>query len=359
MSACKPEEVEQETRRIEETLTLLPAAYYQQQSLAQQRLYHLRAAALEGAKVPGLVADNAALVQAIQRIEPHLPHLDAGPIRFSEHAQAAGALRSALALDHPGAALLAEHAAQVATLTAEVDRLQKQTQAVTEKYKRDVTELTEQRDTLRDEVAALTAERDEARGKLEDLNIKVADLTEERDDERAAMEAMAKAIDTHLPGFHPVQSPDEGIHRLAEQRDEARAEAEKWKGYLKKQTDIAVVRESERDALRAQVKAVREKLDDLDTAADDVSSVDAKPGSEKAKRTASIIRETLREVRDALSVPPAETPRGIHTDRTCGACGGALETSRDAVCETCAPEKQAPAIATSMAPSPAGEKGAP
>lgn len=31
------------------------------------------------------------------------------------------------------------------------------------------------------------------------------------------------------------------------------------------------------------------------------------------------------------------TPREFHADARCGACGGPLDTSRDAICEKCAP----------------------
>lgn len=48
---------------------------------------------------------------------------------------------------------------------------------------------------------------------------------------------------------------------------------------------------------------------------------------------------------------PKPVERSYHTDRKCGSCDGPLETSRDAVCEKCAPESTAHATAESMAPS--------
>lgn len=119
-------------------------------------------------------------------------------------------------------------------------------------------ELERERDWLAGEVDGLKAvalslrtERDEARAEVERLKQECADLADnamksiaahdavdlarlkeiqdlyrELRDEKAAVEAMADAIEKHLPGVHPVQSPDEGIHLLAEQRDAARAQSE-------------------------------------------------------------------------------------------------------------------------------------
>lgn len=98
-------------------------------------------------------------------------------------------------------------------------------------------ELTAQRDAARAEVerlkqqcaewAADVRKTIEAHDVVDLARLKqLQDLDEERRDEKAAVEAMADAIEKHLPGFHPVQSPDEGIHVLAEQRDEAKRRAE-------------------------------------------------------------------------------------------------------------------------------------
>lgn len=149
----------------------------------------LGAAALEGTKVPALVADNAALLAGLMSSMEVPISID---LRRHMREKFKGEAR-------PGAALLAEHQRDVSALQAQVATLT----AVRDAYK----------EMHREAMAGWQNSRELAEG-----------LAAERDDERAAVEAMAQAINKHLPGFHPAQTPDDGIHLLAEQRDEAHAE---------------------------------------------------------------------------------------------------------------------------------------
>lgn len=119
----------------------------------------------------------------------------------------------------------------------DIDSLRLELEATRHNRDRDVTLLLNQRDEARADVERLKQQCAEwaadvrktiaAHDALDLQRLKqIQDLDEERRDEKAAVEAMASAIEKHLPGFHPVQSPDEGIHVLAEQRDEAKRRAE-------------------------------------------------------------------------------------------------------------------------------------
>lgn len=86
------------------------------------RIARLLAAALEGAKVPGLVADNAALLDALKELADLMDGvLDGSYTPDSFTLQVA---RRVLAQEHPGAALLAEHEREVAALQAQVRSVQ-------------------------------------------------------------------------------------------------------------------------------------------------------------------------------------------------------------------------------------------
>ncbi|MBZ4371505.1 hypothetical protein [Corallococcus sp. AS-1-6] len=272
MSACKPEEVEQEAKRIEETLTLLPGAYCQHQALAQRRLYRLRDAALEGAKVPGLVADNAALLHAARRVEPHLPHLDAGVIRYSEHAQASGALRAALAVEHPGAALLAEHEAQVSALQAQVDMMVGAIAAGLD--------YTPTPSMAAERVRGIIADGDAAMQREPDLLAKVATLTAERDGARSREADLELALN-HVAGELGFNAP-QGVLGTAKDIVDA----------TKRMVSERDAFEAERDALRAQVLAAE------GAAYDAVFTIYG--DSQRAQQVANAVHA-------ALSAPPAET----------------------------------------------------
>ncbi|MCY1042674.1 hypothetical protein OV208_15220 [Corallococcus sp. bb12-1] len=200
-------------------------------------------------QVAELVADNAALVKAVRIFtensdrEGWTQWLHEEGCRFDpsdderpctcDGSFNVGRVDVVLASPHPGASLLAEHEAKVSALQA-----------------------------------------------------RVTELTRERDEDRAAVEAMAQAIEKHLPGFHPAQSPDEGIHLLAGQRDEARAE---------------------RDALRAQAEALVRESEFLEQLHAD-SAKDLPEGHLSAayRRAAQVAKALGRMARAALSTPPAE-----------------------------------------------------
>lgn len=80
----------------------------------------LEAAALEGAKVPGLVADNAALKYLFRRLRLVYGLGRAG---FTPSDALLADLDAAITNHSPGAALLAEHAREVSALQAQVAEL--------------------------------------------------------------------------------------------------------------------------------------------------------------------------------------------------------------------------------------------
>ena len=79
---------------------------------SRSALRDLKAAALEGAKVPGLVADNAALLEDFQAWVKRTSHHDR--VTF---------VKEAVRRNPRGTALLAEHAREVSTLQARVAEL--------------------------------------------------------------------------------------------------------------------------------------------------------------------------------------------------------------------------------------------
>ncbi|RKH05043.1 hypothetical protein [Corallococcus carmarthensis] len=195
----------------------------------------LRDAALEGAKVPGLVADNAVLLKLAL---DDVPACDWQSGRGTcdetgRQPRCQFCLRRDELMNSPGASMLAEHETKVSALQAQVAHL------------------TAELDNLKDceqGANAVAVEAMAAQRKAES----------EQDEERKAVEAMTKAIDKHLPGICPAQSPDEGIHLLAEQRDAAQARVAELERELRIRNDdhafeqdMRIKTESERDALRA------------------------------------------------------------------------------------------------------------
>ncbi|RKI08304.1 hypothetical protein D7Y15_26215 [Corallococcus sp. AB030] len=143
----------------------------------------LRDAALEGAKVPGLVADNAALLDALKELAELMDGvLDGSYTPDSFTLQVA---HRALAEEHSGAALLAEHAREVSTFQALVAELEG--------------ELEQERDNSRT-LASAGLETEKQRAELES----------ERDALRAQVGQYEKSITTAL------RMLAEGQHALVE-----------------------------------------------------------------------------------------------------------------------------------------------
>jgi hypothetical protein len=141
----------------------------------------LEAAALEGAKVPGLVADNAALVAALRSALQRMSAQDWHAARET--------LLESIEKSHPGTDLLAEHEAKVSTLkarvaerddwrrkaldrdlqvvglTSEVSALQSQV-AELEHAKEEAGRFLAERDRARAEGLALLSERDALRAQV-------------------------------------------------------------------------------------------------------------------------------------------------------------------------------------------------
>ncbi|NNC01933.1 hypothetical protein HJC10_03570 [Corallococcus exiguus] len=82
----------------------------------------LRDAALEAAKVPGLVEDNAALVDALKELADLMEGVRDGS--YTPDSFTLQVAHRLLAEEHPGAALLAEHEAKVSALQALVAELE-------------------------------------------------------------------------------------------------------------------------------------------------------------------------------------------------------------------------------------------
>ncbi|RKG68675.1 hypothetical protein D7V80_11805 [Corallococcus sp. CA054B] len=84
----------------------------------------LRDAALEGAKVPGLVADNAALVDALKELADLMDGVIDGS--YTPDSFTLQVAHRVLAEEHPGEALLAEQSREVSTLQARVAELERE-----------------------------------------------------------------------------------------------------------------------------------------------------------------------------------------------------------------------------------------
>ena len=333
-------------------------------------LARLKSAALEGAKVPGLVADNAALVQAVRRYEPHLPTLDSGPVRFGEHAQAAGALRAVLAQAHPGAALLAEHEAQVSALHAQVQHWRDASEEVAKNRADETRAYLSEVSTLQARVAEEEANHKRTMGELDaseeevtTLRARVEVLTQ---DARTASDAMdaaqARATEAEkrvteledklkrtaeVIGSSPEELPD-AAHALWEDADEQRTRAEaaearvvelekradERREHLLDLEDAKRKAEAERDALRAQVaeserttaalqvernraidyqKVLRQRFDTArnDALEEAAVRIEVEAQESHTRETAALLDDVAARVRSlkvtALTAPPAET----------------------------------------------------
>ena len=161
---------------------------------AGSAMLKLKAAALEGAKVPGLVADNAALLAA--------------GLRWAEDASdplVALALESALRAEHPGAALLAELEDVRAAWHRETTRADA-LQARVRELEREFEEQTYRAECIADTldcdtkdapagVESLKAERDTLRAQVEDLKTKIRRLRGHRE----TVEGLPAGTLTNLP----------------------------------------------------------------------------------------------------------------------------------------------------------------
>ncbi|RKH93578.1 hypothetical protein D7Y04_39935 [Corallococcus sp. AB038B] len=143
----------------------------------------LRDAALEGAKVPGLVEDNAALVDALKELADLMEGVRDGS--YTPDSFTLQVAHRLLAEEHPGAALLAEHEAKVSALQALVAELEG--------------ELEQERDNSRT-LASAGLETEKQRAELES----------ERDALRAQVGQYEKSITTAL------RMLAEGQHALVE-----------------------------------------------------------------------------------------------------------------------------------------------
>ncbi|RKI18642.1 hypothetical protein D7Y15_08060 [Corallococcus sp. AB030] len=208
----------------------------------------LRDAALKGAKVPGLMADNAALVDALKELADLMEGVRDGS--YTPDSFTLQVAHRLLAEEHPGAALLADHEAKVSALTnratlAEEQRTQthQQVEEIAKVLDPEVTP-----DAWGCHEAAQKRMRE-----ISALQARVAELERERDNlkdcERGAGDVAAEAL---------------AAQRKAEsERDAAQAQvAELERKVLVLQegrNNVRVVRDrlrAERDALRAQVDAV-------------------------------------------------------------------------------------------------------
>ena len=154
MSTYVEADVEQDAKRIEETLTLLPGAYFQHQSMAQQRLYRVKAAALEGAKVPGLVAQGLDMARQIGELSSEVSALQARVAELERERNEAKQ-RESQALDLASKAQSGRSAAQdrVAELEAKVTQAHAEWDAATDR----ATEAESERDALRAQVESLAS----------------------------------------------------------------------------------------------------------------------------------------------------------------------------------------------------------
>lgn len=126
----------------------------------REALARLEAAALEGAKVPGLVADNAALHQ---RAMDALSVATEPVTAFQRAHKANAALADLLEQPRPGAALLAEHEAKVSALQARVKELERERDAREEQ----AFGLRQSFDGATKRVAVLVSERDALRAQVD------------------------------------------------------------------------------------------------------------------------------------------------------------------------------------------------
>lgn len=214
----------------------------------------LEAAALEGAKVPGLVADNAVLYSLVRRAI-----YGKGDGSCTECGRKGGC-----APDCEMAKEAAKHRPG-ATLLGELSALQAQVEDAEDRWK--VAEAA--RKLALEQVATLERQGLDMARQVGELSGEVATLTAERD---AAIKEVGLKEAQRETAFRI------GRKKVAE-KDAANAV---------------------RDALRAQVDAVREKIASHYSMADVIARDWATPTRTPEERTSYLIRDALTEVRSAL-----------------------------------------------------------
>ncbi len=150
----------------------------------------LRDAALLGVQVPGLRADNAALLN-LQMDKPAHVFLGACPddIEGWDSRDPECPACQVLSQPHPGAAMLAEHESKVSALQARVEDLGRANAGVVlesseqrARAARAEAELQQERATatsLREHIVELRSERDALRAKLEDCRVWIRNMATE------------------------------------------------------------------------------------------------------------------------------------------------------------------------------------
>jgi hypothetical protein len=238
----------------------------------REALARLKSAALLGTQAPGLVADNAALVGLLQRVS------SAG---LKPSGVVVADVDATLAQPNPGAALLAEHDAEVSALQARVNALDGDLRRILQ-----VLTLGQQVD------AAQTVLGHEVLDAVRALQARVAQVE-------------------HLLGESIAETPR--AQSIAHEAIQTARNATETVGRL----------ESERDALRAQVKRARDAFGDIST------TFEAKPLwgppqdglSSKMAKAIDYAWGVAREQYAALSAPPAETPAPGRKEVPCRGCG--------------------------------------
>ncbi|RYZ35638.1 MAG: hypothetical protein EOO72_11965, partial [Myxococcaceae bacterium] len=136
----------------------------------------LRDAALEGAKVPGLVADNAALLEALTELVGLMEGvLDGSYAPDSFTLQPA---HRVLAQEHSGTALLTEHAREVATLQDRLAKLERERDERAGQHERQMDGARQAVDAVRKVQARAESDRDALRAKYAEVVTDVRGLVD-------------------------------------------------------------------------------------------------------------------------------------------------------------------------------------
>ncbi|MFP2897826.1 hypothetical protein [Corallococcus sp. 4LFB] len=226
------------------------------EALLDGNLASLVAAALEGAKVPGLVEQLTLERHAVDTL---FHATKAGRVGKSMEGHLRSVERVMEMRDDPapGAAVLLSVQHDLSALHAQV--------------------------------ATLTAERDEARDEVE----RVDRLYDE----------VADVLDAAgIPAREDGAQQAERVKELVAGRDEWKRRAEERAGFAQRVAHEKEVAESERDALRAQVDSFHRRLTRLDARADDLAQQAV--GPKGFSPVADVIREIASDLLDALSARP-------------------------------------------------------
>lgn len=325
MSEYTEADVEKDAASLEDTIG---ATFYEEDIRTEDRaqLARLRVAALEGAKVPGLVADNAALFAHIGAMEEAL---EACQSHIRQAATDYDVPFPASLMDEPPTLEAAHSVAlkQRDAIQAKVSALQARLKEAEYEHTTHVWKTTEHVRALEARVAEEEANHKRTMGELDASEAEVT-----------ALRARVAELEQALEGMRQERDGEQDIavgweakaHRLESERDALRAQVAQLQ---RSAGDLQVERNRAshyNDVLRQRFDTARN--DALEEAA---ARIDMEAQESHTRETASLLDDVAKRVRDlkraALSASPAETKKAPISDAEWCARAAAREGDSDVV----------------------------